>query len=262
MPITIAAWNVNSIKARLSHTLDWARETAPDVLCLQELKCEDDAFPREAFEDLGYNVQTHGQKTYNGVAILSKFPMEDVRRGLPGDDADEQARYLEAVIAAPGRPVRVASIYAPNGNPAPGPKYDYKLAWLDRLARHVRELLQHEEILALAGDYNIIPTADDVHDAAAWADDALFLLQSRAKYRALLNLGLTPAFEQADGRAHQYSFWDYQAGAWRRNAGIRIDHILLSPEAADRLKTFVIDRDERAKEKPSDHVPVMVTLEL
>ncbi len=260
MTITIAAWNVNSVRARLPRVLEWTREAAPDVLCLQELKCAEEQFPRMEFEDLGYNCAIDGQKTYNGVAVLSKFPIEETVRGLPGGDGDDHARYLETLIAAPGRPVRVASIYAPNGNPAPGPKFDYKLDWLDRLIARARELLSHEEVLAIAGDYNIIPTADDVHDAAAWAADALFLPEARAKYRALLNLGLTSAFEQADGRAHQYTFWDYQAGAWPKNHGIRIDHILLSPEAADRLKGFTIHAAERAKEKASDHVPVVVEL--
>ncbi len=262
MTITIAAWNVNSIKARLERTLEWVREARPDVLCLQELKCEEAAFPREAFEDEGYNVAVDGQKTYNGVAVLSKFPIEETLRGLPGGDGDDHARYLEAVIAAPSRPIRVVSVYMPNGNPAPGPKYDYKLSWMDRLITRTRELLDYEEVLAIAGDYNIIPTADDVHDPAAWADDALFRPESRAKYRALLNLGLTPAFEQSGGGAHQYTFWDYQAGAWQRNNGIRIDHILLSPEGADRLRGFTIHKDERAKEKPSDHVPVVAELDV
>lgn len=262
MTITIAAWNVNSIKARLERTLEWVREARPDVLCLQELKCEEQAFPRLEFEDLGYNCAIDGQKTYNGVAVLSRFPIEETVRGLPGGDGDDHARYLEAVIAAPTRPIRVVSVYMPNGNPAPGPKYDYKLSWMERLIARARELLAYEEVLAIAGDYNVIPTADDVHDAAAWANDALFLPESRAKYRELLALGLTAAFEQMDGRPHQYTFWDYQAGAYQRNAGIRIDHILLSPEGADRLKGFTIHAGERAKEKPSDHVPVVATLEV
>jgi exodeoxyribonuclease-3 len=262
MPITIAAWNVNSVKARLERAVEWVREARPDVLCLQELKCTEEAFPRLEFEDLGYNCAIDGQKTYNGVAVLSRFPIEETVRGLPGGDGDDHARYLEAVIATPGRPIRVVSIYAPNGNPAPGPKFDYKLSWLDRLVTRVRELLTYEEILALAGDYNIIPTPEDCDNPPAWMGDALFFPESRAKYRELLNLGLTGAFEQADGRPHQYTFWDYQAGSWQRNHGIRIDHILLSPEAADRLKSFTIHHAERAKDRPSDHVPVVATLEV
>jgi len=256
----IATWNVNSIKARIGTVLDWLKAEAPDVVCLQEIKTTDEGFPRLELEDLGYNVETHGQKSYNGVAILSKFPMSDVMRGLPGGEDDDQARYIEAVIEA-GAPLRAASIYLPNGNPAPGPKYDYKLAWMDRLTAHARGLLALEERLTLAGDYNVIPSEDDVHDPAAWAEDALFRAESRARLQALRNLGLADAFEQADGRPHQYTFWDYQGGAWPKNHGIRIDHHLLSPEAADALKGVTIHRDARAMDKPSDHVPVVIELE-
>jgi len=255
----IASWNVNSVKARIATVLDWLKEAGPDVACLQEIKCEDDAFPRLEIEDLGYNVETHGQKSYNGVAILSKLPMSDVRRGLPGGEGDDQARYIEAVIEA-DTPVRVASIYLPNGNPAPGDKYDYKLAWMDRLRDHARGLLRYEERLVLAGDYNVIPTEDDVHDAAAWAEDALFRPETRAKFQALKNLGLTEAFAQMDGRPHQYTFWDYQGGAWQKDHGIRIDHHLLSAEAADALKGVTIHRKARAMDKPSDHVPITIEL--
>lgn len=255
----IATWNVNSVKARIGTVMDWLKEAAPDVACLQEIKTTDEGFPRMELEDLGYNIETHGQKSYNGVAILSKFPMSDVTRGLPGGDGDDQARYIEALIEA-DTPVRVASIYLPNGNPAPGPKYDYKLDWMDRLAAHARELLALEERLVLAGDYNVIPTEDDVHDPAVWADDALFLPTTRAKYHALLNLGLTSAYEQADGRPHQYTFWDYQGGAWPKNHGIRIDHHLLSAEAADALAGITIHKDARSMDKPSDHVPVVIEL--
>ena len=256
----IATWNVNSIRQRLDHLLYWLKEVEPDVVCLQEIKCVDEAFPRQEIEALGYNVATHGQKTFNGVAILSKFPME-VERGLPGDDADEQARYIEATIPHGATIVRVASIYLPNGNPAPGDKYDYKLRWMNRLISHTRELLRLEELLVLAGDYNVIPDERDARDASAWATDALFLPTTRAKFRELLDLGLTEALRATTDADGLYTFWDYQAGAWQRNNGIRIDHLLLSPQAADRLRGVAIDSEMRAREKPSDHVPIRVDLD-
>ncbi len=239
----------------------WFKAAAPDVACLQEIKCVDEAFPRAAFEDLGYNVATHGQKTYNGVALLSKTPLEDVRRGLPGDDGDDHARYIEAVVSGP-RPVRVASIYLPNGNPIGTEKFAYKLGWFGRLQRHAAELLALEEPLALAGDYNVIPEPTDCDDPAAWTGDALYQPESRSAFRALKWQGLTDAWQQADGTPHSYTFWDYQAGAWRRNHGIRIDHLLLSPQAADRLVGAEIHKDVRGWEKPSDHVPVTIDLDI
>jgi len=256
----IASWNVNSIKVRLGSVLDWIGQAKPDVLCLQEIKTVDENFPAQAFEDAGYNVAVHGKKTYNGVAILSKSPMEDITRGLPGDDTDEQARYLEAVIPAEHGVVRVASIYLPNGNPPDGPKYEYKLKWMERLYNHAKELLTYEEPFVLAGDYNVIPTADDVYDPEAWAGDALFLPQSRAQLSKLINLGLTDAFRARCDTPHRYTFWDYQRGAWKKDHGIRIDHLLLSPQAADRLETCEIDAQTRGWEKPSDHVPIWCTL--
>ncbi|MDR3509967.1 MAG: exodeoxyribonuclease III [Caulobacteraceae bacterium] len=257
----IATWNVNSVNARLETVLKWFQEASPDVACLQEIKCVDEKFPTEAFESLGYNVAVHGQKTYNGVALLSKSPLEDVRKGLPGDDSDEQARYIEAVISGP-RPVRVAGIYLPNGNPVGTDKFAYKLAWMQRLNDHAKGLLALEEPLVVAGDYNVIPEASDCENPAAWADDALFQPQSRAAFRALKWLGLTDAFLQADGAPHSYTFWDYQAGAWQRNNGIRIDHALLSPQAADLLRGCEIHRDVRGWDKPSDHVPLVVDLDI
>jgi exodeoxyribonuclease-3 len=257
----IATWNVNSVNARLETVLAWFERERPDAACLQEIKCVDEKFPREPFESLGYNVLTHGQKSYNGVALLSKAPVSDVRRGLPGDDGDEQARYLEAVVEAE-TPVRLASIYLPNGNPVGTEKFAYKLAWFERLRAHAAELLRHEEVMALAGDYNVIPRDTDCKKPEDWTGDALFQPESRAAYAALQHLGLTDAYMAADGRPHQYTFWDYQAGAWQRNNGIRIDHVLLSPQAADRLTGVAIDRDARATEKPSDHVPVVVELDL
>ena len=260
----IATWNVNSVNARLETVLAWVDEAKPDVLCLQEIKCVDEKFPAEAFERLGYNVAVHGQKTYNGVALLSKAPLEDVRRGLPhlpgsAEDADDHARYIEAVVSGPD-PVRVASIYLPNGNPVPTEKFAYKLAWMARLNARARELLSWEEPFALMGDYNVIPEPRDAAHPENWVDDALFQPQSRGAFRALKNLGLTEAYMQADGAPGAYTFWDYQAGAWQRNNGIRIDHALLSPQAADRLAGVAIHKHVRAWEKPSDHVPVVVTL--
>jgi exodeoxyribonuclease-3 len=252
----ITTWNVNSVRQRLEHLLAVLREEAPDVLCLQELKCQDDAFPRAEVEAAGYQVTTHGQKGFNGVAILSKAPLEDVTRGLPGDPSDEQSRYIEGVVAG----VRVASIYLPNGNPTPGPKYDYKLAWFDRLIRHVRDRLALEEPLVLGGDYNVIPEERDAANPDAWRDDALFLPQSRAKLRELTALGLTDALRACDESPGLYTFWDYQAGSWQRNFGICIDHLLLSPQAADRLKGVSIHKHVRGWDKPSDHVPVSVEL--
>jgi exodeoxyribonuclease-3 len=257
----IATWNVNSVNARLETVLAWFEEASPDVACLQEIKCVDEKFPAEAFERLGYNVAVHGQKTYNGVAMLSKTPLEDVRRGLPGDDSDEQARYIEAVVSGPS-PVRVCGIYLPNGNPIGTEKFPYKLGWMARLNAHARGLLALEEPLVICGDYNVIPEPQDADKPEGWLGDALFQPESRGAFRALKNLGLTDAYMQLDGTPGGYTFWDYQAGAWPRNHGIRIDHHLLSPQAADRLSAFDIHRDVRAGEKPSDHVPVVIELAL
>lgn len=257
----LATWNVNSVNARLETVLRWFETAQPDVACLQEIKCVDEKFPAEAFERLGYNVAVHGQKTYNGVALLSKQPLEDVRRGLPGDETDEQARYIEAVVSGP-EPVRVASIYLPNGNPVATEKFGYKLAWMARLHRHAQDLLALEERFALMGDYNVIPEPRDAEFPKNWEGDALFQPQSRAAFRALKNLGLTEAFLEADGAPGAYTFWDYQAGAWQWNNGIRIDHALLSPQAADRLTGVSIHRDVRSWEKPSDHVPLVIELDV
>ena len=257
----IATWNVNSINARLETVLRWFEVERPDVACLQEIKCIDEKFPAEAFERLGYNVAVHGQKTYNGVALLSRTPLEDVTRGLPGDPSDEQARYIEAVVSGP-RPMRVASIYLPNGNPLGSEKFDYKLAWMARLQRHAANLLRLEEPLALMGDYNVIPGPLDAANPEEWAGDALFQPESRAALRALLWLGLSDAWAEAGEGPGGYTFWDYQAGAWPKNNGIRIDHGLLSPQATDRLSACRIDRAPRGWEKPSDHTPLIVELSL
>ena len=256
--IRIATWNINSVRQRVGHLVHWLKEKQPDVVALQELKCVDEAFPGEEIEALGYNIAVHGQKGFNGVALLSKYPVDEIRRGLPQGDEDSpdvQSRYIEAVISLESGVVRIASIYLPNGNPVDSDKYPYKLAWMDRLITHARGLLELEEPLILAGDYNVIPEPEDCYNPAVWAKDALFLPPTRAKFRALKALGLTEAFRATNDAAGQYTFWDYQAGAWQRNLGLRIDHMLLSPEAADKLLSVAIDKDERDREKPSDHVP-------
>lgn len=256
----IATFNINGIKARAQALPDWLDTAQPDIALLQEIKSVDENFPREIFEDRGYNVETHGQKSFNGVAILSKYPLEDVTRGLPGDDSDEQARWIEATVVGEAQALRVCGLYLPNGNPVPGPKYDYKLAWMARMQARAEALLAEEMPFLMAGDYNIIPQAEDAARPEAWREDALFRLESRSAYRRLLNLGLTEAFRSRDPRPGQYSFWDYQAGAWNRDDGIRIDHFLMSPAVADMMTDCGIDRDVRGHEKPSDHVPVWVDL--
>ncbi|MDF1619435.1 exodeoxyribonuclease III [Pseudothioclava nitratireducens] len=256
----IATFNINGIKARFEALQAWLREAEPDVALLQEIKSVDEAFPRELFEDMGYRVETHGQKSFNGVAILSRLPLEDVARGLPGDDRDEQARWIEATVIG-DRAVRVCGLYLPNGNPVPGPKYDYKLAWMERMRLRALDLLAGEEPVVMAGDYNIIPQDMDAAKPEAWREDALARPESRAAFRRILNLGFTEAFRTRVPEAGHYSFWDYQAGAWQRNNGIRIDHLLLSPQAADLLREVGIDKEIRGREKPSDHVPVWIDLD-
>ncbi|MFY0618894.1 exodeoxyribonuclease III [Shimia sp.] len=255
----IATFNINGIKARLETLPRWLDEAAPDVALLQEIKSIDEAFPREVFEERGYTVETHGMKSFNGVAILSKLPLEDVKRGLPGDESDEQARYIEATVMG-DTPVRVCGLYLPNGNPCPGPKYDYKLAWMERLYARAQELMATEEPFLMAGDYNVIPQDEDAAKPEAWQEDALARPESRAAFRRLMNLGFTEAFRACNQMPGMYSFWDYQAGAWNRNNGIRIDHFLLSPQCADLLQNCQIDKEERGRSKPSDHVPVWIDL--
>ncbi|MGI9381464.1 MAG: exodeoxyribonuclease III [Methyloligellaceae bacterium] len=258
----IATWNINGIKARSKNLEIWLKESNPDVVCLQEIKSQTEAFPGEALEDLGYNVAVHGQKSFNGVAILSKLPFDEIVTGLPGDPSDEQARYLEAGISTETGSLRVASIYLPNGNPVDSEKYPYKLSWMQRLQDHARSLIEFEEPLVLAGDYNVIPTDDDVHDPEAWRDDALFRPESIQAFRSIVNLGLTDAYRACHHEIHQFTFWDYQRGSWQKDHGIRIDHLLLSPQAADRLNQCEIDRHTRGWEKPSDHVPIWVDLDI
>lgn len=261
--VKIATFNINGVKARLPRLLEWLEEFNPDVACLQEIKSIDENFPRLEFEDRGWQVETHGQKSFNGVAILSKHPIEDVLRRLPaenGDEAvdDEQARYMEATVCG----VRVATIYLPNGNPRPGPKFDYKLAWMKRLRAHAARLLESEMPIVLAGDYNVIPADEDCHNPAAWVEDALTQPESRGELRGMLNLGYTDALRQIQPHGPAYSYWDFQRGAWQKDHGIRIDHLLLSPQAADILKDCQVDRVPRGKEKPSDHTPVWVELDV
>jgi len=256
----IATWNVNSIRQRLEHAVTWLKETRPDVACLQEIKCQTEAFPKERFEELGYNVSVHGQKGFNGVALLSRQPLEDVTHGLAGDDGDVQARFIEAVVSVKGGVVRVCCIYLPNGNPPDTEKYPYKLGFMERLAAFAEDRLKLEEPLILAGDFNVIPDARDAADPSAWVHDALFLPRTRGAFRGLLNLGLTDALRATTDADRLYTFWDYQAGAWQRDMGIRIDHLLLSPQAADRLVAVGIDKHVRAWEKPSDHVPIWADL--
>ena len=254
----IATWNVNSIKARLPRVTEWLQEFSPDVALLQELKSMEETFPRLELEELGYHVEISGQKTYNGVAILSKTPIEVHHRALPGDESDEQARYIEADTAG----LRVACIYLPNGNPTRDedggdhPKFTYKLAWMDRLIAHTDALLETELPFVLGGDYNVCPTDADVYDPERFADDALCRPESRARFRALNHLGLTNAFRVFDQTPNTYSYWDYQRGAWQKDNGVLIDHLLLSPQAADRLQAAGIDKTPRGKEKASDHTPV------
>ncbi|MEZ0465053.1 exodeoxyribonuclease III [Phaeobacter sp. SYSU ZJ3003] len=266
----IATFNINGIKARANALPDWLDEAQPDVVLLQEIKSVDEAFPREIFEERGYNVETHGQKSFNGVAILSKLPLEDVSRGLPGDDSDEQARWIEATVVGK-QAIRICGLYLPNGNPVeltndgspvPGGKYAYKLAWMERLQARAKALLADEMPALMAGDYNIIPQPEDAKRPEAWAEDALHRPESRAAFQRIVNLGFTEAFRARHQGPGHYSFWDYQAGAWNRNDGIRIDHFLLTPQAADLLTDCQIDKDVRGREKPSDHVPVWVELDI
>jgi exodeoxyribonuclease-3 len=252
----IATWNINGIKARLGLLETWLKQQNPDIVCLQEIKSVDEAFPRAEIEALGYNIETHGQKSWNGVAILSKLRFDEVHRGLPGDDTDEQARLIEGLFSLEdGGVVRVCNIYLPNGNPVDSPKFPYKLDWMDRLTAFVEDRLALEEPFILLGDFNLIPTGHDCHDPAAWWGDALFRPESLDRFRRLTHLGLTDAVRAVTDEP-SYTFWDFQSGAWRRNAGIRIDHLLLSPQAADRLEGVEIHRDVRGWDKPSDHVPV------
>jgi exodeoxyribonuclease-3 len=259
--VRIASFNINGIRARLPRLLEWLEERRPTVACLQEIKCQDDAFPAAEFEAIGYRSIWHGQKGFNGVAILADGaePVE-AGRGLPGDPQDEQARFIEADIAGPWGTVRVVNLYLPNGNPHPGPKFDYKIAWMGRLRMRLKELLAAEIPTVVVGDFNVIPEDKDVFSARAMAADALMQPASRDAYRRLLNDGWTDALDTLNPRGGVWTFWDYQAGAWQRDHGFRIDHLLLSPECADRLSAAGVEKDYRGREKASDHAPVWVEL--
>jgi exodeoxyribonuclease-3 len=260
----IASWNINGIKARLDNLVTWLAESQPDIACLQEIKSLDEAFPREAIESTGYHVETHGQKGFNGVALLSRVPPDEVNRGLPelsqGDAPDDQARFIEGVYSVQGGVLRVASIYLPNGNPVDSDKFSYKIRWMERLEHWAADRLALEEPLVIAGDYNVIPEPIDCHDPEVWKGDALFRPETRSAFRRLENAGFTEAVRNTTDSDGIYTFWDYQAGAWPKNNGIRIDHLLLSPEAADRLVSADIEKHVRGWEKPSDHVPAVIEL--
>ncbi len=255
--IKIATWTVHSSRARLPNVLAWLMRAEPEVLLLQELKTVAETFPHLEFEAAGYHVEMVGQKSYNGVAIVSGAPIEDPLTRLPGEAEDDQARYLEGTTLG----LRVASIYLPNGNPADTEKYPYKLRWMARLRDRAAALLAGEQAIVLGGDYNVIPTPNDVYDPAGWADDALYKLETRQAFRAILNLGLTDAFRELHGEPGAYTYWDYQGVAWSADRGLRIDHLLLSPQAADRLTACAIDRGPRGQEKASDHTPIWCELE-
>lgn len=258
----IATWNINGVRARIEGATAWVRDAAPDIVCLQEIKSEDAKFPAEAFEDLGYNVAVHGQKGFNGVAVLSRLPIDSAEQGLAGDDTDEQARFLTVTVSTDAGALTVVSLYLPNGNPVASEKFAYKLAWMERLRAWAADRLAEEEMFVLAGDYNVIPEARDARFPERWTDDALAQPETRAAYRRLVNLGLTEAYRACDDHDGAYTFWDYQAGAWQKDNGIRIDHMLLSPQAADRLAGAAIDKRTRGWEKPSDHVPVVIDLDI
>jgi exodeoxyribonuclease-3 len=259
-PMKIATWNINGIKARLENLILWLKESGPDIVCLQEIKSVDDQFPRAEIEAIGYHVETHGQKGFNGVALLSRRRFDEVNRGLPGDDGDEQARFIEGVVSTDGGVMRAVSLYLPNGNPVDTEKFPYKLAWMARLEKWAEDRLALEEPLVLAGDYNVIPQPVDAKNPEAWLGDALFQPESRRAFRRLGNLGFQDSVRAVSDAGGTYSFWDYQGGAWQKNNGVRIDHLMLSPEAANRLLSVSIEKHVRSWEKPSDHVPVSVEL--
>ncbi|RST83451.1 exodeoxyribonuclease III [Aquibium carbonis] len=257
----IATWNINGVKARIDNLLAWLEESQPDIACLQEIKSVDENFPRLEIEALGYHVETHGQKGFNGVAILSKLRFDEVNRRLPGDETDEQSRFIEGVFSTSAGALRVVSLYLPNGNPVGTEKFPYKLGWMERLERWTAGRLALEEPLVLAGDYNVIAKPIDAKNPSAWVDDALFQPETREAFRRLEWLGMTDAIRAVTDE-QLFTFWDYQAGAWQKDNGIRIDHLLLSPEAGRHLSSAAVEKHVRAWEKPSDHVPVAIDLAL
>lgn len=255
----IASWNINSIRARLPNLEKWLNDNPVDFLFLQEIKSQEENFPYDDIKKMGYNAIINGQKSYNGVAILTKHNENDlsnIETTLYGDDSDEQARF----ISLDYKGTKLINIYLPNGNGG-DEKYEYKLKWMERLVSLAKKLRRNEQDFLIAGDYNVIPTAQDCYSEAAWMDDALYKLTTRQAYRELLNLGLYDAFRINNHEPHQYTFWDYQAGRWQKDEGIRIDHFLLSPNLTDRLKTCEIDRSARGEEKASDHTPIVIELE-
>lgn len=258
----IATWNVNSVRKRTSHLVSYLKREKPDVIVLQELKAMAEQFPHKEVEAAGYKSGVVGQKSYNGVALLSTHAIEVAHLGLPGDEADTQSRYVEACFKTPAGPLTVGGIYLPNGNPIGTEKFTYKLAWMKRLEAHAKALLARDQMFVLAGDYNVCPTDMDVYNPAAFAKDALCQPETRGAYRRLLNLGLTDAVRAFHPDDTRYTFWDYMAGAWQKDNGLRIDHMLLSPQAADRLRAVGIEKDERGKAEPSDHVPVWCELDV
>ncbi|HLL13023.1 MAG TPA: exodeoxyribonuclease III [Rubrivivax sp.] len=258
----IATFNVNGITTRLPRLLEWLQESQPDVACLQELKTQDATFPAAAIEAAGYGAVWQGQKSWNGVALLARgrqpAEIHEMQRGLPGDPDDLQSRYLQAQIGD----VIVASLYLPNGNPQPGPKFDYKLKWFERLIAHAKELQQHTSPVVMAGDYNVVPSDDkhDIYSPNSWLNDALLQPETREAYRRLLAQGWTDAINKLHAGEPMYTFWDYFRNRWQRNSGLRIDHLLLNPPAAARLQAAGVDREVRGREKPSDHAPTWVQL--
>ncbi|HRI22013.1 MAG TPA: exodeoxyribonuclease III [Panacibacter sp.] len=254
----IATYNVNSINARLPVLLRWLNETVPDIVCLQELKAPQEKFPQEAIKEAGYNAVWHGQKSWNGVAILSRLgEPEEIRRALPGDAEDVHSRYMEAMVNG----ILICCLYLPNGNPAPGPKFDYKLSWFERLTTHAAALLASGKPVLLAGDFNVMPTEKDVYKPERWVDDALFRPETRAAFKKLVDQGWTDAIRKLYPDEIIYTFWDYFRDAYGRNAGLRIDHFLLSPDLGKRLVAAGVDRNVRGWEKTSDHGPVWIELD-
>lgn len=258
--VKIASWNVNSIRSRISHLLDWLKEDKPDIVLLQELKCTDDVFPFMEIEELGYNIAVYGEKSYNGVAILSKFPLDDISKGLAGDAADTQARYIEAVVNHSKMVMRVASVYVPNGSEIISDKFAYKLRFLDRLHAHIKNLLAYDEILIIGGDYNIAPTDADVHNPKVWANGVLTHDEVRSRFRKIINLGVYDAGSIAASQPLDYTWWDYRGNAFGADDGLRIDHLLLSPQASDKITNYYVKKELRGLEKPSDHAPVVIEI--
>ncbi len=262
MSLSIVTWNVNSIKSRLHLLLPWLKETTPDVVLLQETKTVDDAFPRMEIEDLGYNIALFGQKTYNGVAIFSRLPLEDIRIGLPGDDSDMEARYIEAVVSTKDGAVRVASAYVPNGQSPDSDKFQYKLRFLARLKAHMQELLKLEEAFVIGGDYNVAPAPIDVYDPASLDGTVCYHPLEREALYSILHLGMYDAFRTLHPHKQTFSWWDYRSAGFETGKGLRIDHLLLSPQATDRLVSCEVLQNLRGLEKPSDHAPVICALKM